>query len=136
MKQFNLQEWLQNKERKVVTRCGSNVRIVCWDRKHGEDDLPIVALVDCEAGEFLICTDSNGCADPNRGESKFDLFFQEACETCEKHMDKIKEYLQEQWKFCNHPKYYKYFEEWYANITGTQMMYFKCWSEGNKSPYC
>lgn len=48
----------------------------------------------------------------------------------------MKEYLWEQWKLCNHPKYYQYFDEWYNNITDTQKMYFKCWSEGKKSPYC
>ena len=48
----------------------------------------------------------------------------------------LKEYLWEQWKFCNHPKYYQYFDEWYSNITDIQKMYFKCWSEGKKTPYC
>lgn len=31
MKQFNLNEWLENRSRKVVTRDSRNVRIVCWD---------------------------------------------------------------------------------------------------------
>lgn len=32
MEQFNLDTWLQDKSRKVVTRRGNPVRIVCWDR--------------------------------------------------------------------------------------------------------
>ena len=42
MKQFNLEEYLKNPSRKVVTRDGRNVRIVCTNKK-GVD--PIVALV-------------------------------------------------------------------------------------------
>ena len=42
MKQFNLDEYLKNPSRKVVTRDGRNVRIVCTNKK-GVD--PIVALV-------------------------------------------------------------------------------------------
>ena len=29
----------------------------------------------------------------------------------------MKEWLKTQWKYDNHPKYQKYFEEWYNNIT-------------------
>ena len=42
MKQFNLEEYLKNPSRKVVTRDGSKVRIICTD-KNG--DCPIVALI-------------------------------------------------------------------------------------------
>ena len=42
MKQFNLEEYLKNPSRKVVTRDGSKVRILCTDKK---GDCPIVALV-------------------------------------------------------------------------------------------
>lgn len=42
MKQFNLEEYLKNPSRKVVTRDGRNARIVCTNKK-GID--PIVALV-------------------------------------------------------------------------------------------
>ena len=41
MKQFSLEKWLENPSRKVVTRRGNPVRIICTDRKHGEDTLPI-----------------------------------------------------------------------------------------------
>ena len=33
MKQFSLKEYLANPSRKVVTRDGKNVRILCTDRK-------------------------------------------------------------------------------------------------------
>ena len=43
MKQFNLEEYLKNPSRKVVTRNGSKVRIICTDKK---GDCPIVALIE------------------------------------------------------------------------------------------
>ena len=42
MKEFNLEEYLKNPSKKVVTRAGRNVRIVCTDAKGDE---PIIALV-------------------------------------------------------------------------------------------
>ena len=33
MKQFNLEEYLQNPSRKIVTRDGRNARIICTDQK-------------------------------------------------------------------------------------------------------
>ncbi len=42
MEKFSLEKWLQDKSRKVVTRDGREVRIICWDAK---DSKPIVALV-------------------------------------------------------------------------------------------
>lgn len=42
MKQFSLEEYLKNPSRKVVTRNGSKVRIICTDKK---GDCPIVALI-------------------------------------------------------------------------------------------
>lgn len=48
MKQFNLEEYLANPSRKVITRRGLNARIICTDRK----DLiyPIVALIETKSG--------------------------------------------------------------------------------------
>ena len=43
MKQFNLKEYLKNPLRKVVTRDGRNVRILCTDAKGA---YPIVALIE------------------------------------------------------------------------------------------
>ena len=72
MKQFNLNEYLANSSRKVVTRDGRNVRVLCTDAVSG---CPIVALVRNSQGhdavyQFKIdgrCYDS---------ESNLDLFFE------------------------------------------------------------
>ena len=42
MKQFSLKEYLDNPNRRIITRDGEKVRIVCTDRKC--TDFPIVAL--------------------------------------------------------------------------------------------
>ena len=42
MKPFNLEEYLKNPSRKVVTRDGRPVRIICTDRKGAK---PIIALI-------------------------------------------------------------------------------------------
>ena len=47
MKQFNLEEYLKNPSRKVVTRDGRKVRIICTDKKGA---CPIVALVTRDDG--------------------------------------------------------------------------------------
>ena len=39
-------------------------------------------------------------------------------------MKTIKTYLHQRWLKNNHPKYYQYFEEWFANITENQKFYF------------
>ena len=48
MRQFNLDEYLANPSKKVITRRGLNARIICTDRK----DLiyPIVALIETKSG--------------------------------------------------------------------------------------
>lgn len=51
MKQFNLEEYLKDPNKKVVTRDGRNVRIICTDRKGTE--YSVVAL----------CTMSKGSED-------------------------------------------------------------------------
>lgn len=59
MKEFNLQEYLKNPSQKVVLRSGSDVRIICTDKK---GEFPIVALVedDDDEGEFTICYRKTG----------------------------------------------------------------------------
>ena len=47
MKQFNLEEYLKNPSKKVVTRDGRNARIICTDAKN---DYPIVALIETPNG--------------------------------------------------------------------------------------
>ena len=44
MKRFNLDEYLKNPTRKVVTGTGRNVRIICTDRRNTK--CPIVALIE------------------------------------------------------------------------------------------
>ena len=44
MKQFNLKEYLEHPDRKVVTRDGRPVRIVCTDMR--DTDYPIIAWVE------------------------------------------------------------------------------------------
>lgn len=72
MEQFNLDTWLQDKNRKVVTRHGNPVRIVCWDRKH---DFPIIALEECGNKEFVNFVTSDGKIDLSGLEDNHDLFF-------------------------------------------------------------
>ena len=43
MRPFNLEEYLKNPSKKMVTRSGYNARIICTDRK--DADYPIIALV-------------------------------------------------------------------------------------------
>lgn len=61
MKPFNLEEYLKNPSRKVVTRDGLNARIICTDRK--DLKFPIVALIETKSGgEFLQYYTKNGTA--------------------------------------------------------------------------
>ena len=72
MKQFSLKEYLKNPNRKVITRDGHDVRIVCTDCKNYE--YQIVALVTCDDDEFVVnCTKEGKCHTPNK--YKYDLFF-------------------------------------------------------------
>ena len=59
MKEFNLEEYLKNPSQKVALRSGSDVRIICTDKK---GEFPIVALVedDDDEGEFTICYRKTG----------------------------------------------------------------------------
>lgn len=74
MEQFSLEKYLENKSRKVVTRRGNPVRIICTDRKHGEDELPIVFLEEIFNGEFLLACTKDGRGDYHY-DSQYDLFF-------------------------------------------------------------
>lgn len=74
MKRFNLEEYLKNPSKKVVTRMGRKVRIICTDR---EDSIyPIVALVkdDNRKLDVLVTYTKDGIpADYN--EAYYTLFF-------------------------------------------------------------
>ena len=58
MKNFNLEEYLKNPSRKVVTRAGISVRIICTDRKANKEDpsRKVVGLVDIGYGEEKVET--------------------------------------------------------------------------------
>ena len=43
MKQFNLDEYLKNPSRKVVTRCSKNARIICTDAKNVYSVVALIA---------------------------------------------------------------------------------------------
>lgn len=73
MKQFNLEEYLKNPDREVVTRRGDPVRIICTDRKgatpiialvHNADDVQEVGYAFYPDGKYFIDKDD-----------EFDLFF-------------------------------------------------------------
>lgn len=73
MKQFNLKEYLENPSRKIVTRDGSKVRIICTDKK---GVCPIVALVttlDGVAEETTTYTKNGKVFGTTT--TKYDLFF-------------------------------------------------------------
>ena len=73
MEQFSLEKYVANPSRKVVTRDGRKVRIICTDRRNL--NYPIIALIETRPGEEMAyshtkdgkhCTDCSGI---------FDLFF-------------------------------------------------------------
>ena len=59
MKPFNLEEYLKNPSKKVVTRDGRDVRIICTDAKSKK--YQVVALVKKKGGhEVLVTFDTSG----------------------------------------------------------------------------
>ena len=72
MKAFSLEEYLKNPSRKVVTRDGRNVRIVCTDVK--SELYPVVALVDNWGAEICNSYTKEGRFRPDN-EAHRDLFF-------------------------------------------------------------
>ena len=71
MKQFNLEEYLKNPNRKIITRVGKSVRIICTDK---ESLSPIVALVKEEKEEHTYTYLPNGRYSFIT-ENAYDLFF-------------------------------------------------------------
>lgn len=73
MKQFNLEEYLKNPNKKVITRDGNSVRILCTDAKN---DYPIVALIEMPNGrERQPCGYKNDGTYPIGENPSCDLFF-------------------------------------------------------------
>ena len=73
MEQFSLEKYLANPSRKLVTRDGRRVRIICTDMK--STTYPVVALIENGSGyEQLITFSKNGEYAVNES-SRSDLFF-------------------------------------------------------------
>ena len=72
MKPFNLEEYTKNPLRKVVTRNGRNVRIICTDAK---GNFPIIALVETYNGTEVALRLSEDGHFYNDAEDSSDLFF-------------------------------------------------------------
>ena len=74
MKRFNLEVYLKNPSKKVVTRMGRKVRIICTDR---EDSIyPIIALIkdDKRESEILVPYTKDGIP-AEYNEANYTLFF-------------------------------------------------------------
>ena len=75
MKQFNLKEYLEHPDRKVVTRDGRNARIICTDAKC---EYPLVALITiCDEDDVYEIIESytkDGCCSYGQQDS-IDLCF-------------------------------------------------------------
>ena len=75
MKHFNLDEYLANPERKIITRDGRKVRIVCTDRA-GLYTKPIVALITLPNGdEVMKAYWKDGIETKGYEDNKNDIFF-------------------------------------------------------------
>ena len=74
MKQFNLEEYLTNPNKKVITRSGKSTRIICTNKL--DNNYPVVALVrdgDCE--KCYSYTQSGKLYTYQTRDGEFDLFF-------------------------------------------------------------
>lgn len=72
MKQFSLEEYLKNPSRKVVTREGRSVRIICTDAKGRH---PIIALIDGKDGSEVIYSFNRDGRAVKGTKNQDDLFF-------------------------------------------------------------
>lgn len=74
MKKFNLEEYLKNPDREIVTRAGCKVRILCTDRNH--PTRPIIALAQIDGRENIYSYKKDGSLlDYTPSPSPSDLFF-------------------------------------------------------------
>lgn len=73
MKPFNLEEYLKNPSRKVVTRNGRNARIICTDAINS--DYPIITLIEMGDKESVTSHTKDGKCFVGK-ESYYDLFFE------------------------------------------------------------
>lgn len=73
MKPFNLEEYLNNPSKKVVTRDGIKARVVCTDRK--SESFPIIALVDSDKKAEKVYSFAKNGKFSDGGVHNLDLFF-------------------------------------------------------------
>ena len=115
MKQFNLEEWLQDKSRKVVTRDGRPVRIICTD---ANEETPIAVLVTVnDMGQDKLATalyTKDGRY--GSGNSSYDLFFADE----EEELTELQKTLEED---CDY--YVKLYNEGYTREELREWI--KCW---------
>ena len=71
MKQFNLEKYLANPSRKVVTRDGHSVRIICTD--HDNISYPIIGAI--KGYKFPFCFSEDGYVVDSKCNDANDLFF-------------------------------------------------------------
>ena len=72
MKQFNLEEYLKNPNRKIITRDGKSARIICVNQI--SEDYPIVVLIRNKDKEVIECYTKDGKFLENDIHNR-DLFF-------------------------------------------------------------
>ena len=72
MKQFNLQEYLKNPDRQIVTRKGTDAKIICTDGSN--KTYPIFALIQNEEYKDVLSYTNDGI-NVDGYKSPFDLFF-------------------------------------------------------------
>ena len=74
MEKFNLEKYLANPSRKLVTRDGRRARIVCTDKR--ELNYPIIALIETRpGGEEVTCSYTKDGRYCTACSDIFDLFF-------------------------------------------------------------
>lgn len=114
MEQFDLRKYLDNPNRKVVTRKGDSVRIICTNRicTYLDEDYPVVGLVRnrFDGSEMVAGFKSNG----ESKDKNWDLFFDPEQKVCPfKEGDRVlaRSFNYETWKydiFMNYKKDEKY----------------------------
>lgn len=70
MKKFNMEEWIKNKSKKVVTKNGKNAKIICIN---ADKEYPVGAIIEVENSRTLGLFKSNGVY--SNGDHNYDLFF-------------------------------------------------------------
>lgn len=72
MKQFDVQEYLKNPDRKIITRDGRSASVVCTDGRN--EVYPIIALIQCDDGKDVNTYTIEGRFD-SYNDYPIDLFF-------------------------------------------------------------